>query len=84
MSEGWNASGKADLTGTGLDREGNLTLTFTVAPESKYELLPISDIRGRAFELSIRTQSKRVFAGKDGLEEARNRRIAAEGGGEDE
>ena len=78
---GWQAAGSADLTNSSFDREGNLTLTFTVHPGSKYDLLPITDIKGRAFELQVSTASHRVFAGRAGLEEAkaRVRRAAKEG-----
>jgi hypothetical protein len=73
----WRAEGMADLTNSTFDREGNLTLTFTVHPESKYDLLPITDIKGRAFNVEVSTASERVFAGREGLEEARKRVRAA-------
>lgn len=67
------AEGSADLTNSGFDREGNLTLTFTIHPTSKYDLMPITDIKGRAFNLKVDVASHRVFAGRAGLEEARAR-----------
>ena len=70
---GWEASGSADLTNASIDREGNLTLTFTIHPGAKYDMLPITDIKGRAFELKVSTASRRVFAGRAGLEEAKAR-----------
>jgi hypothetical protein len=69
----WEAEGQGDLTNSSIDREGNLTLTFTIHPESKYALMPITDIKGRAFTVRVSTASKRVFAGPAGLEEARKR-----------
>lgn len=78
MSDGWAGECKAELSSCGLDKDGNLTLTFTVDSNDKYSILPISDIRGRAFQISISTASKRVFAGKDGIEAARQRRIDRE------
>jgi hypothetical protein len=73
IKEGWEAEGQADLTNSSFDRDGNLTLTFTIHPESKYDLMPITDIKGRAFRLRLSTASRRVFAGQSGLEEARRR-----------
>ena len=63
----------ADLTNQTLDKDGNLVLTFTVQRGSKWRAAPITDIRGRAFELDIRTQGSRVFLDTDGLELARER-----------
>lgn len=77
MSNSW--AGTADLTKSGLDGDGNLTLTFTVHPASKYDLMPITDIKGRAFKMEIATASSRVFAGPEGLAEARARVARAKG-----
>lgn len=80
----WNgATGAADLTNSGFDREGNLTLTFTVHPGSKYDLIPVTDIKGRAFTLTIKTASSRVFAGRKGMEEARRKVRQAVGADDD-
>lgn len=77
---GWGVEGiKADLTNSTFDKDGNLTLTFTIDRGSKWEIAPITDIRGRAFELDVRTQGKRVFLAPGALEAARLRRLEAEG-----
>lgn len=72
-------AGTADLTKSGLDGDGNLTLTFTVHPAAKYDLMPITDIKGRAFKLELSTASSRVFAGPEGLAAARERVAKAKG-----
>lgn len=73
----------ADLTSQGFDREGNLTLTFTISRNHKWRAAPITDIRGRAFELDIRTQGSRVFLAPGALDLARERVREALGGDDD-
>lgn len=73
MAEGWQETFTASLSSSAFDKGGNLQLTFTVTPEDKYTAMPITDIRGRQFTLNVSTVSKRVFAGKEGIEEARRR-----------
>ncbi len=74
MTEGWEVEDvKADLTGQGFDKDGNLTLTFTVDRNDKWRAAPITDIRARAFELTIRACGKRIHLAPGGLELARQR-----------
>lgn len=74
MAEGWReADVKAQLNNATFDRDGNLVLTFMVEPQHKYDVLPITDIKGRAFLLHIECASRRVFAGKEGVAEAKER-----------
>jgi hypothetical protein len=70
---------KADLTNQGFDKDGNLTLTFTVDRKDKWRAAPITDIRARAFELDIKTCGTRVFLAPGGLELARQRVVEALG-----
>jgi hypothetical protein len=65
--------GLADLTKATFDSNKNLTLLFTVHPDDKYSLLPITDIHGRAFALSISCESDRVFFPADAIAEAKAR-----------
>lgn len=75
MAEGWERKGiKAEMSKVGFDKNGDLTITFTVPDKkSKYDVLPITDIKGRMFELDIRCLSTRVFAGEEGLAEIKER-----------
>ena len=68
--------GTADLTNSGFDKEGNLTLTFTFHPGAKYDVMPATDVRGKSFHVSVRSNSERIAVGKSGIEEARARVLA--------
>ena len=41
------------LTTSKFDRNGNLQLIFTVDPTDKYKAIPLTDIRGRNFTVSV-------------------------------
>lgn len=43
----------AHLHSTKFDRNGNLQLIFTVDPTDKYKAIPLTDIRGRNFTVSV-------------------------------
>lgn len=65
---------RADLVQSNLNRDGNLVLTFVIHPDQKYEVLPITDIHGRAFVISIASPGN-LGAGEEGAAAAKQRRI---------